>query len=106
MPTLATPDSDDVQVTRLVITWVLPSLKVPVATQFAEVPGASRTLAGVTEIEERVAELTCNGEKPATPLKVAEMLAVPGPTAVAVLPGPRAATASLSEVHVESPVMT
>ena len=72
---------------------MLPSLNVPVATQFAEVVGASTALAGVTEIEESVAELTFSGAIPETPLKVAEMLAVPGPIAVAVPPAPTVATA-------------
>ena len=85
---------------------MVPSLNVPVATQYTEVVGASTTLAGVTEIEERVTELTCRGEDPATPLKVAEMFAVPAPTAVAVLPPLRVATARLSEAQVQSMVMT
>jgi hypothetical protein len=84
---------------------VLPSLNVPVATQFTEVVGASTALAGVTEIEESVAELTFSGATPETPLKVAEMLAVPGPIAVAVPPVPTVATAWLSEAQVESLVM-
>jgi len=59
--TLATVDADDVQLTTLVITWVLPSLNVPVATQFTEVAGVSRAATGVTEIEAIVAELTWSG---------------------------------------------
>lgn len=96
VPALLTPatlDADEIHVTRLVISCVLPSLNVPTATQFTEVEGASKAVAGLTEIEERVAELTFNGAEPLTPVKVAEMLAVPGPTAVAVLPAPRVATA-------------
>lgn len=72
---------------------MLPSLNVPVATQFTVVAGVSRALTGVTEIEEIVAELTCSGAEPETRLKVAEMLAVPGPTAVAKPPLPTMATA-------------
>lgn len=72
---------------------MLPSLNVPVATQFTEVVSASTAVAGVTEIDESVAELTSIGDDPETPSKVAEMFAVPGPTAVAVLPAPRVATA-------------
>jgi len=104
--TLATSGADDVQVTMLVITCVLPSLNVPVATQFAEVVGASTALAGVTEIEESVAELTFSGAMPETPVKVAEMLAVPGLIPVAVPPAPTVATAGLSEAQVLSLVMT
>lgn len=106
LPTLATVDADEVQLTIFVITWVVPSLKVPVATQFTEVAGASTAVAGVTEIEDIVAELTYSGTEPEIPLKVAEMLAVPGPIAVAVLPALMAATAGLSEIHLESLVMT
>lgn len=104
--TLATLDADDVQVTILVITSVVPSLNVPVATQFTKVVGASTALAGVTEIEVSVAELTFNGALPETPVKVAEMLAVPGPIAVAVPAAPTVATAGLSEAQVLSLVMT
>ena len=60
----------------------------------------------MTEIEESVTELTCSGAEPETQIKVAEMLAVPGPTAITVLPARMVATAGLSEVHVESLVMT
>jgi len=81
---------------------VLPSLKVPVAMQFTNVVGASTAEAGLTEMDESVAELTFSVAEPETPFKVAEMLAVPGPTAVAVCP-PLAmvATARLLEDHVE-----
>jgi hypothetical protein len=91
--TVATLDAAEVQVTKLVITWVLPSLNVPVATQLAKLPGASKAVAGLTEIEESVAELTFSGAEPMTPLKVAEMLAVPGPIAVAVFTPAIVATA-------------
>ena len=91
--TLATLGANEVQVTRLVITCVLPSLKVPIATQFTKVAGASTAFAGLMEIEESVAELTCSGAEAVTPVKVAEMLAVPGPTAVAMLPALSVATA-------------
>jgi hypothetical protein len=90
----------------LVITCVLPSLNVPVATQFTEVVGARTALAGVTEIEMSVAELTFSGVLPETPAKVADMLAVPAATAVAVPRVPTVATAVLSEAHVESAVIT
>lgn len=104
--TLATLGADEVQVTMLVITCVLPSLYVPVATQFTEVVGASTALAGVTEMEVSVAELTFSGALPETPLKVAEILAVPGPIAVALPPAATVVTAGLSEAQVESLVMT
>ena len=84
---------------------MLPSLNVPVATQFTKVVGASVAVAGVTEIEEIVAEVTSSGVEPETPVKVAEMLAVPGPIEVATLPF-MVATAGLSDAHVQSRVMT
>jgi hypothetical protein len=103
--TLATVDADEVQVTKYVITRVLPSLKVPVATQFTEVVGASMAVAGVMEIEVIVAEVTFSGVEPETPVKVAVMLAVPGPTTVARPPS-IVATAGLSDVQVESRLMS
>jgi len=63
------------------------------ATHCTEVVGASNAVAGLTEIEESVAELTNSGAEPVTPSKVAEMLAVPGPIAVAVPPPATVATA-------------
>lgn len=60
----------------------------------------------MTEIEESVTELTCSGAEPETPIKVAEMLAVPGPTAITVLPARMAATRGLLEVHVDSRLIT
>lgn len=104
--TLATFDAEDVQVTMLVITWVLPSLKVPVATKFTDVVGASTALAGATEIDVSVAELTLSGVLPETPSKVAEMLAVPGAIALALPRAPTVATAGLSELQLESLVIT
>lgn len=59
----------------------------------------------MTEIEESVTWLTFSGAEPETP-KVAEMLAVPGPTAITVLPARMMATAVLSEVHVDSLLIT
>lgn len=103
--TVATVDADEVQLTIFVITWVLPSLNVAVATKFKKVAGASSAVDGVTEIEAIVAEATSSGAEPETPLKVAEMLAVPGATAVAPPPTPMMATAVLSELHIEFIVM-
>ena len=103
--TPATVGADEVQFMKLVITSVLPSLNVPVATQFTKVLGASVAVAGVTEIEEIVAEVTYSGVEPETPAKVAEMLAVPGPTEVATFPF-MVATRGLSDAHMLSPVMS
>jgi len=97
--TLATVDADEDQVAKFVITRVLPSLNLAVARQFTEVVGASRAVTGVTEIEEIVAGLTYRGVEPETPSKVAEMLAVPGASAMATPVFPILATAGLSEFH-------
>lgn len=104
--TVATVDADEVQSAIFVITWVLPSLKVAVATKFRDVVGARTAVAGVTEIEDTVAAVTVNRAEPETPLNVAEMLAVPGPSAIAVPADPTMATTGLSELHIESIVMT
>jgi hypothetical protein len=83
----------------------VPSLKVAMATQSTKVLGAISAVGGFTEMEVTVAALTLSGAEPETPLKVAEMLAVPGLTAVAVDVPPLVATAVLSELHVASSVM-
>lgn len=106
LSTEATAASEELQVTLFVITCVVPSLRVAVATQLNKVFGASSAVGGVTEIDEIVAVDTLSGAEPVTPLKVAEMLAVPGLTAVAVAPASTVATAVLSELHVASPVMS
>ena len=106
LSTEATAVSDELQLAIFVITSVVPSLRVAVATQSKKVRTAISAVAGVTEIEEIVAVETVSGAEPETPLKVAEMLAVPGLTAVAVFEAPIVATAGLSELHVESFVMS
>ena len=105
LSTEATPEFDELQVALSVITWVVPSLSVAVATQSTKVFGAISAVAGVTEIAETVAVLTVRGAEPVTPLKVAVMLAVPGLTATAVGAEAIVATAVLSEFHVTSSVM-
>ena len=84
----------------------MPSLSVAVATKFREVVGVSAAVAGVTVIAETVAEVTYSGTELDTPLKVAEMLAVPGLYATAVPAAPTIATVGLSELHMESIVIT
>jgi len=85
----------------------VPSLNVPVATQLTDVVGASTAVAGVMEIDKSVAELTFNVVEPETPFQVAEILAAPGPTAIAVFPPlTMVATARLLEDHAAFLVMT
>src|SRR5271169_6125626 len=68
--------------------------------------GARTAEAGLTAMETSVAELTFKGVDPVTPLRVALILAVPGPTPMTVLPLPTVATARLSEAQVTLEVMT
>lgn len=106
LSTAATDGAEELHVTSFVITWVVPSLRVAVAVQLTKLFGANSAVAGVTEIDDIVAVVTLSGAEPVTPLKVAEMLAVPGLTPVArsvVLS--IVATATLSELNVTSFVM-
>jgi hypothetical protein len=106
LPVLSTAAIDgfeELQVTSSVITCVVPSLKVAVAVQSTKELGASSAVAGVMEIDVIVAAVTLSGADPETPLKVAMMLAVPGPTAVAAsVVLSMVATAVLSELNVTS----
>ena len=104
--TEATPEFDELQVALLVMSCVVPSLRVAVATRLTIVLGAISKVAGVTVIEETVAVLTVRGAEPVTPLKLAVMLVVPELTAVAVFVPPIVATAVLVEFQLESFVMS
>lgn len=106
LSTEATAASEELQVALSVITCVVPSLRVAVATQLNIVLGAISAVDGVTEIEVIVAVETVSGAEPVTPLKVAIMLAVPGLTAVAIALTSTVATAVLSELQVASLVMS
>lgn len=105
LSTWATPVSDELQVALFVTACVVPSLKVAMATQSTKVLGAISAVGGFMAMEVTVAELTMSGAEPETALKVAEMLAVPGLTAVVVELPPLVAIAVLSELHVTSSVM-
>jgi hypothetical protein len=85
---------------------VLPSLNVPRAEYPTVEAGASTVAFGFTAIDVSVAELTFNGTEAVTVLKVALILAVPGATAVIIPTGRAVATATLSDAHVTSRVMT
>lgn len=106
LSTAATAGFEELQVTSFVMTCVVPSLRVAVAVQSTKLFGASSAVAGVTEIDDTVAVVTSSGVELVTPLKVAEMLAVPGLTAVAMsVLLSIVATAVLSELNVTSFVM-
>jgi len=87
---MATEWFDELQVTCVVISWLLPSEYVPVAVNRWAIPTLSMVaLAGVTDMGDgaRVAEVTARLVLPEMVepgiLGVAVMVALPGPTAVA-----------------------
>ncbi len=73
----------DVQVTVVVMSCVLLSVKVPVAVNCLVVPTAMLEFAGVTAMETRVAALTVSVAVPLTPPDEAVMVAVPVPVLLA-----------------------
>jgi hypothetical protein len=68
---------DELQVTALVKSWVVPSLNVPVAVNAALVPSAIEGFVGVSDSDTSTAEVTVSGVEPLTP--------VPGSTAAIVV---------------------
>ena len=74
---------DDVQTTVAVMSWVLESLKVPVAAYCFVVPTAIVEFAGVTVIPTSVAPVTVTVAVPETEPEVAVTVEVPAPTPVA-----------------------
>jgi hypothetical protein len=74
---------DDVQVTVVVMSCVLLSLKVPVALNCLVVPTDMLEFAGLTAMETRVAAVTVREAVPLTPPDVAVMVAVPVPVLLA-----------------------
>jgi hypothetical protein len=77
-PTVATPVLSDVQVTSRLITWVLESLKDPVAVSDNLVPAAIVLPAGVIEIETICALVTSTVMEALTDARLAPTDAVPG----------------------------
>lgn len=80
---VATPTSEDDQVTCAVRISVVPSLNVPVAVNCCELPWAIVGLAGVTLMEVKVASVTVNDALDDNPANSAVMIAVPLATPVA-----------------------
>lgn len=80
---LATEGEDEVQRTDPVTSWVLESLKVPVAVNCSVVPTAMLGLAGVTASETSVAAVTVRDAVPLTEPDVAVIVVVPVPTPAA-----------------------
>jgi hypothetical protein len=79
--TVAVDVLDEVQVTCVVIFWVVESEYVPVAVNCWVVPAALLAVAGVTAMEDRVG--TVRVAVPDLPLKVAVMVEEPAATPVA-----------------------
>jgi hypothetical protein len=82
--TVATDGFDELQVTRVVISWVVPSEYVPVAVNCRVNPTCTVGLAGVTVMEERIAAAaTVRVAFPEIVPEVAVMVAVPAEMAIA-----------------------
>ena len=79
--TVATDVSDDLQVTCVLISWLVPSEYVPVAVKSLEFPAAMLGLAGATDIEDSKG-VTVRVVVPETPPAMALMVAVPTETPV------------------------
>ena len=80
--TVATDVSDDLQVTCVLISWLVPSEYVPVAVKSLEFPAAMLGLAGATDIEDSKG-VTVRVMFPEIPHAMAVMVAVPTETPVA-----------------------
>jgi hypothetical protein len=77
LATVAMGADDELQWAFRVMSCVLPSLKVPVATKGWVVPAAAVTVAGVTASETRVPEPTVKVVLPVIPDADAEIVTVP-----------------------------
>ena len=82
--TVATDVFDELQVTCVAISWLVPSEYVPMAANCWATPTGMIGLAGVTAKEERVAEVTVRAVLAEIPPEAAVMVAVPAATAVAM----------------------
>jgi hypothetical protein len=81
--TVATDVLGELQVTCVVISWLVPSEYVPEAVNCLVTPTGTLGLAGVTDIDDRIAGVTVRVVFPEILPEVAVMVAVPAPTAVA-----------------------
>ena len=77
LSTVATAVLDELQVTEMVTSWVVPSEKNPVAVS-CWVPPGMLELAGVTTMEDKAVEVTIRVVPPETGPEVAVMIVVPG----------------------------
>ena len=81
--TVATEGSDELQAACEVKSWIVPSENVPVAANCCVACRGMLELAGVIEMEDKVAEVTVRDVLPEVFPKVAAMVTVPGVTPVA-----------------------
>jgi hypothetical protein len=81
--TVATDVFDELQVTCVVILKLVPSEYAPVAVNCWVTPAGMLGLAGVTDMEDKVAEVTVRGVLPEILPEMAVMVAVPAEKAVA-----------------------
>jgi hypothetical protein len=81
--TVATDVFDEVQVTCMLTSWLVPSEYLPVAINCWVVPAGMLGVAGVTIMEDRVAEVTVRVVLPEIFPEVAVMVALPAETQVA-----------------------
>lgn len=95
---VATPGSDEAQVTRLVRSAVVPSGKVPVAVNCWVVPATAVALAGVTTIKVGARTVTAIGVAD-TPTRVAARVVEPGARAVATPPAATVTMAGVPELQ-------
>ncbi len=80
---VATPVLLDDQLTWVVRFWVEESLKVPIAVKLTWTPAGMEVPDGATVREDKVALLTVRIVEPVTDPEVADIVVVPGATAVA-----------------------
>jgi len=81
--TVTTAVLDEAQVSCVVISWLVPSEDLPMATNCCPNPAGTLGLAGVTDMEDRVTEVTVRGVLPEKVPEVAVMVTLPAEPAVA-----------------------
>lgn len=89
---VAVPGADELQLTDALTSCVLPSVKVPMASNCWVVPEARVVPEGETVINERAGGPTESDAVPVTPAKVARIVVAPSLRLVARPPAPIAAT--------------
>jgi hypothetical protein len=82
MLTLATLPSEEVQIAVAVMSWVVPSLNVPIAVNCCTVPAGSEGFAGVTAMDDRTALVMVTTMLPLVLPDVTVIVAVPAARAV------------------------